>query len=236
MSVMQIAQTDAPIIEVQHLYKDFAVNSNAIKSGKMRALSDITFNLHRGRALAVVGNPAPARAPSPRSSPRCTSSPTAASSNVAAIEEFNKGTALLDYRQSVQMVWQDPFTHIESDPHHLPPHRPPPLLHSKVSDKRDLPDMVYGLLEKVGLTPPRRPRPSTRTSFRRPAPAGQHRPQPGGGGGSGASGRTHLHARRLHSHRHPQPDGADEERARRLHVSTSPTTSPPPATWRKIWR
>ena len=52
---MQIAQTDAPIIEVQHLYKDFAVNSNAIKSGKMRALSDITFNLHRGRALAVVG-------------------------------------------------------------------------------------------------------------------------------------------------------------------------------------
>ena len=52
---MQIAQTDAPIIEVQHLYKDFPVNSNAIKSGKMRALSDITFNLHRGRALAVVG-------------------------------------------------------------------------------------------------------------------------------------------------------------------------------------
>ena len=48
---MQIAKTDAPIIEVQHLYKDFPVNSNAIKSGKMRALSDITFNLHRGRAL-----------------------------------------------------------------------------------------------------------------------------------------------------------------------------------------
>ncbi len=60
------------------------VNSNAIKSGKMRALSDITFNLHRGRALAVVGESGPARAPSPRSSPRCTSSPVAASSIAAA--------------------------------------------------------------------------------------------------------------------------------------------------------
>lgn len=72
---MQIAQTDAPIIEVQHLYKDFPVNSNAIKSSKMRALSDITFNLHRGRALRWWGSQAPARAPSPR----CTSSPAAAS-------------------------------------------------------------------------------------------------------------------------------------------------------------
>ncbi len=40
----------------------------------------------------------------------------------------------------------------EPDPHHLPP-SPPLLLHSKVIDKKDLPDMVYGLLEKVGLTP-----------------------------------------------------------------------------------
>jgi ABC-type microcin C transport system duplicated ATPase subunit YejF len=80
------------------------------------------------------------------------------------LEEFNKGTALLDYRQSVQMVWQDPFGSL--NPTHTIYHHiaRPLLLHSKVSDKRDLPDMVYGLLEKVGLTPPRRPRPSTRTS------------------------------------------------------------------------
>ena len=34
----------------QHLYKDFAVSSTPSKGGKMRALSRITFNLHRGRA------------------------------------------------------------------------------------------------------------------------------------------------------------------------------------------
>ncbi len=151
---MQIAQTDAPIIEVQHLYKDFAVNSNAIKSGKMRALSDITFNLHRGRALAVVGE---------SGSGKSTIAKIIAKMYKLSngrilyrgrdLEEFNKGTALLDYRQSVQMVWQDPFGSL--NPTHTIYHHiaRPLLLHSKVSDKRDLPDMVYGLLEKVGLTP-----------------------------------------------------------------------------------
>ncbi|MBL0674868.1 ABC transporter ATP-binding protein [Aeromonas dhakensis] len=151
---MQIAQTDAPIIEVQHLYKDFPVNSNAIKSGKMRALSDITFNLHRGRALAVVGE---------SGSGKSTIAKIIAKMYKLSggrilyrgrdLEEFNKGTALLDYRQSVQMVWQDPFGSL--NPTHTIYHHiaRPLLLHSKVIDKRDLPDMVYGLLEKVGLTP-----------------------------------------------------------------------------------
>ncbi|MBP4040430.1 MULTISPECIES: ABC transporter ATP-binding protein [Aeromonas] len=151
---MQIAHTDAPIIEVQHLYKDFPVNSNAIKSGKMRALSDITFNLHRGRALAVVGE---------SGSGKSTIAKIIAKMYKLSngrilyrgrdLEEFNKGTALLDYRQSVQMVWQDPFGSL--NPTHTIYHHiaRPLLLHSKVSDKRDLSDMVYGLLEKVGLTP-----------------------------------------------------------------------------------
>ena len=151
---MQIAQTDAPIIEVQHLYKDFAVNSNAIKSGKMRALSDITFNLHRGRALAVVGE---------SGSGKSTIAKIIAKMYKLSngrilyrgrdLEEFNKGTALLDYRQSVQMVWQDPFGSL--NPTHTIYHHiaRPLLLHSKVLDKKDLPDMVYALLEKVGLTP-----------------------------------------------------------------------------------
>ncbi|WP_421161389.1 ABC transporter ATP-binding protein, partial [Aeromonas dhakensis] len=151
---MQIAQTDAPIIEVQHLYKDFPVNSYAIKSGKMRALSDITFNLHRGRALAVVGE---------SGSGKSTIAKIIAKMYKLSggrilyrgrdLEEFNKGTALLDYRQSVQMVWQDPFGSL--NPTHTIYHHiaRPLLLHSKVIDKRDLPDMVYGLLEKVGLTP-----------------------------------------------------------------------------------
>ncbi|WP_421245054.1 ABC transporter ATP-binding protein, partial [Aeromonas sp. 601019] len=151
---MQIAKTDAPIIEVQHLYKDFPINSNAIKSGKMRALSDITFNLHRGRALAVVGESGSGKSTIAKI--------IAKMYKLSAgrilyrghdLEEFNKGTALLDYRQSVQMVWQDPFGSL--NPTHTIYHHiaRPLLLHSKVIDKKDLPDMVYALLEKVGLTP-----------------------------------------------------------------------------------
>ncbi|MBV7436645.1 ABC transporter ATP-binding protein [Aeromonas sp. sif2416] len=151
---MQIAQTDAPIIEVQHLYKDFSVNSNAIKSGKMRALSDITFNLHRGRALAVVGESGSGKSTIAKIIAKMYK---LSSGRILYrgrdLEEFNKGTALLDYRQSVQMVWQDPFGSL--NPTHTIYHHiaRPLLLHSKVIDKKDLPDMVHALLEKVGLTP-----------------------------------------------------------------------------------
>ena len=151
---MQIAQTDAPIIEVQHLYKDFPVNSNAIKSGKMRALSDITFNLHRGRALAVVGESG--------------SGKSTIAKIIAKMYKLSGGRIL--YRvprpRGVQQGHRPArlpperadgvarsVRFAEPDPYHLPPHRSPLLLHSKVIDKRDLPDMVYGLLEKVGLTP-----------------------------------------------------------------------------------
>ncbi len=151
---MQIAQTDAPIIEVQHIYKDFPVNSNAIKSGKMRALSDITFNLHRGRALAVVGESGSGKSTIAKIIAKMYK---LSSGRILYrgrdLEEFNKGTALLDYRQSVQMVWQDPFGSL--NPTHTIYHHiaRPLLLHSKVIDKKDLPDMVHALLEKVGLTP-----------------------------------------------------------------------------------
>ena len=171
MSVMQIAQTDAPIIEVQHLYKDFAVNSNAIKSGKMRALSDITFNLHRGRAWRWWGIRLPARAPSPRSSPRCTSSPTAASSTVAAIWRSSTGhrPAGLSPERADGVAGSVRF--IESD-HHLPPSPAPAAAQQKVSDKRDLPDMVYGLLEKGGADPAKSDRGQVPApALRRPAPA-----------------------------------------------------------------
>lgn len=137
---MQIAKTDAPIIEVQHLYKDFPINSNAIKSGKMRALSDITFNLHRGRALAVVGESGSGKSTIAKI--------IAKMYKLSAgrilyrghdLEEFNKGTALLDYRQSVQMVWQDPFGSL--NPTHTIYHHiaRPLLLHSKVIDKKSCP-------------------------------------------------------------------------------------------------
>ncbi|MGY2437071.1 ATP-binding cassette domain-containing protein, partial [Escherichia coli] len=58
-------------------------------------------------------------------------------------------TSMLDYRQSVQMVWQDPFGSL--NPTHTIYHHiaRPLLLHSKVIDKKDLPDMVHALLEKV---------------------------------------------------------------------------------------
>ena len=62
--------------------------------------------------------------------------------------EFNGGTALLDYRQSDADGVAGSVRFIGSKPtiyHHIAP-----LLLRKVSDKRDLPSMVYGLARRWG--------------------------------------------------------------------------------------
>lgn len=161
---MQIAKTDAPIIEVQHLYKDFPINSNAIKSGKMRALSDITFNLHRGRALAVVGESGPQE--HHRQDHRqdvqaqCRAHPLSRPRS-GGVQQGHRPVGLSPERadgvaRSVRFA--------QPDPHHLSPHRPSPAAAQQGDRQKELPDMVYALLEKVGLTPPKQRRPSIRTS------------------------------------------------------------------------
>jgi peptide/nickel transport system ATP-binding protein len=73
------------------------------------------------------------------------------------IQEIKARSELMKYREGVQMVWQDPFGSL--NPTHTIFHHiaRPLLIHNKVSksNKKELEERVYDLLEQVGLIPPK---------------------------------------------------------------------------------
>jgi peptide/nickel transport system ATP-binding protein len=73
------------------------------------------------------------------------------------IQEIKSNRDLMQYREGVQMVWQDPFGSL--NPTHTIFHHiaRPLLIHNKVSkgNKKELEERVYSLLEQVGLIPPK---------------------------------------------------------------------------------
>ncbi|MCE2570076.1 ABC transporter ATP-binding protein [Motilimonas eburnea] len=143
-----------PIIEVKNLVKDFPINANALKKSHMRALNDVSFNLYKGRALAIVGESGSGKSTSAKIIAKMYSR-TAGTVKYHGrdIDEFNQKQSLMEYRESVQMIFQDPFGSLNPTHtifHHL---ARPLLLHKKVSSKAELPERIYALLERVGLTP-----------------------------------------------------------------------------------
>ncbi|CAH0532576.1 Vitamin B12 import ATP-binding protein BtuD [Vibrio stylophorae] len=144
-----------PIVEGKNLIKDFAINSNSLKTSKMRAINDVSFKLYQGRGLSVVGESGSGKSTTARMIAKMYA-PSGGDiffdgRNIAEIE---KKQDLMEYRQAVQMVWQDPFGSL--NPTHTIFHHVarPLLIHNKVgNNKAELEERVYELLEQVGLVP-----------------------------------------------------------------------------------
>ncbi|WP_028024718.1 ABC transporter ATP-binding protein [Enterovibrio calviensis] len=146
------------IIEGKNLIKDFAVSSNSLQKTKMRAINDVSFKMYKGRGLAVVGESGSGKSTTAKMIAKMYP-PTGGSIEYFGrdIQSITKRDDLMLYRQGVQMVWQDPFGSL--NPTHTIFHHiaRPLLIHNKLdgSDKKALEDMVYDLLQQVGLTPPK---------------------------------------------------------------------------------
>ncbi|KLV04365.1 chemotaxis protein [Photobacterium aquae] len=147
-----------PIIEGKNLVKDFSVNSNSLKKSKMRAINDVSFKMYKSRGLSVVGESGSGKSTTAKMIAKMYA-PTAGhieyrGRDIATIE---KKADLMEYRQGIQMVWQDPFGSL--NPTHTIFHHiaRPLLIHNKVSkgNQKELEDRVYSLLEQVGLIPPK---------------------------------------------------------------------------------
>lgn len=142
-----------PIIALKNLSKFFEVGSG-LKSKKLRALDDISFELYRGECIALVGESG--------------SGKSTVLKILARLEEPSSGTVLfrdedilkkekhgasLDYRRNVQMIFQDPFgslNPIHTVRHHL---TRPMFRHKKVSSSEEAERKCLSLLRIVGLTP-----------------------------------------------------------------------------------
>ncbi|MCJ2378690.1 ABC transporter ATP-binding protein [Vibrio sp. ZSDZ34] len=146
------------LIEGSNVVKDFPINSNALSQPMMRAINDVSFKMYKSRGLAVVGESGSGKSTTAKMIAKMYA-PSGGTITYRGrdIQEINKHSELMRYREGVQMVWQDPFGSL--NPTHTIFHHiaRPLLIHKKVSkgNKKELEERVYELLEQVGLIPPK---------------------------------------------------------------------------------
>ncbi len=149
----QVTDNEA-VLEARNLIKDFPLHTNGLKRPMMRALNDVSFTLHKRRALAVVGESGSGKSTTARLIARMYQ-PTEGEITYRgrSIASIRGRRASLAYRASVQMVWQDPFGSL--NPTHTIYHHiaRPLLLHRKVSGRRECRERVHDLMDQVGLVP-----------------------------------------------------------------------------------
>jgi len=144
----------SPIIEVNHLVKDFPTKQGIFTTKYMRAVSDVSFSLFPGRALGIVGESGSGKSTSARI--LCKLYPKTSGTVLfkgADIETFKKRAQILAYRRKVQMIFQDPYgalNPVHDVFHHI---ARPLLIHKIVTNKKELEEKVYHVLEEVGLMP-----------------------------------------------------------------------------------
>jgi peptide/nickel transport system ATP-binding protein len=144
-----------PIFSVKNVVMDFNVGGKSILSAKktLRALSDISFDLYKGEALAIVGESGCGKSTICRIAMRFhnPSSGTMTFQN-SDIHKL-KRSGLKNYREKVQMIFQDPFSSL-NPLHNIYYHLERPLKLYHPSDKITMKKKMDEYLTMVGLVPP----------------------------------------------------------------------------------
>ncbi|MGD8109877.1 ABC transporter ATP-binding protein [Vibrio sp. TRT 21S02] len=146
------------LIEGKNVVKDFPLNSNSLKQSRMRAINDVSFKMYKARGLSVVGESGSGKSTTAKMIAKMYA-PTAGTIEYKGrdILDITSKKDLMHYREGIQMVWQDPFGSLNPT-HNIFHHIARPLIiHRKVdpSNKKELEERVYDLLEQVGLIPPK---------------------------------------------------------------------------------
>lgn len=150
-----MSEEKKPVLQVQHVTMDFKVNGNHIfsRSHTLRALSDVSFELYPGEALAVVGESGCGKSTICRIAMRFYK--PSQGTMLFEGEDIHKlrGSGLKHFRQNVQMIFQDPFSSLNplhSIYYHL--QRPLQLYHP--CSKEEMKQKMDEYLTMVGLVPP----------------------------------------------------------------------------------
>jgi oligopeptide/dipeptide ABC transporter ATP-binding protein len=147
------ATTDAPLLEVRNLVKEFPVTSGAIlqrKVGAVHAVSDVSFTVQAGQTFGLVGESGCGK--------------TTIGKVAVALEKPNSGQILLDgrdigkmgsgelrrYRRDLQLMFQDPYSSL--DPRmRVGAIIGEPLAIQGIGNRSEQRERVYSLLDEVGL-------------------------------------------------------------------------------------
>ncbi|PRX08937.1 UNVERIFIED_ORG: peptide/nickel transport system ATP-binding protein [Martelella mediterranea] len=149
-----VARTEKPVLEARNLSVRFDIHSGLFSrlAGRVHAVENVSFKLHAGETLSLVGESG------------CGKSTTGRA--VMRLLEPDSGEVLVDgedvlaydarsmrkLRQSVQMIFQDPFASL--NPRMTVGEAvAEPYLEHKLGTRQEARDMVSDILDKVGLTP-----------------------------------------------------------------------------------
>ncbi|RXJ73711.1 dipeptide/oligopeptide/nickel ABC transporter ATP-binding protein [Veronia nyctiphanis] len=141
-----------PIIRVDNVTKTFEMGGGFGKKETFQALRGISFDLHAGKTLALVGESGCGKSTVAR---LITKVHDVTSGDITfkgqSVGDIRSGAALRDYRSKVQMVFQDPFGSL-NPAHTIGHHLARPVeIHNRVSGKVALLERQKELLELVEL-------------------------------------------------------------------------------------
>ncbi len=149
-----VAAAARPVLEVKNLTKRFDIHSGMFGklTGRVHAVENVSFNLHAGETLSLVGESGCGKSTTGRAIMRLidaqSGSVIADGKDVLALDR----AGMREMRKTVQMIFQDPFASLN------PRIRvgdaiAEPYLEHKMGTAKQARERVADLLVKVGLTP-----------------------------------------------------------------------------------
>ena len=139
---------DSTILEVNHLKKYFSAGRHLT----VHAVDDVSFRLEKGKTLGLVGESGCGKSTCART--------------IIRMYDVTDGQVILDgtditrmpqkelkpLRKKMQMIFQDPYASLNARMTVRDIIAEPLIAHGIVSRKSEANDLVYGMLERVGLT------------------------------------------------------------------------------------
>ncbi|WP_282175692.1 ATP-binding cassette domain-containing protein [Vibrio nereis] len=143
-----------PIISLNNVVKEFTIGGGFAAEERFKALQGVSFDLYKGRTLALVGESGCGKSTCAR---LITKVYPATSGEILFnghnIDHIKSRSDLQDYRSKVQMVFQDPFGSLNPT-HTIAHHLTRPLkIHKQVSSKQEIPSRLRELIDLVELSP-----------------------------------------------------------------------------------
>lgn len=143
-----------PILQLNNVVKEFSIGGGFAKQEQFKALQGISFDIYKGKTLALVGESGCGKSTCAR---LMTKVYPATSGEILFngrnINEITSRKEVLDYRSKVQMVFQDPFGSLNPT-HTIEHHLTRPLkIHNQVKNKADIPARLEELIALVELAP-----------------------------------------------------------------------------------
>lgn len=141
-----------PIFQVKNLVKEFTVGGGFGKEEIFRALHGVSFDLHAGKTLALVGESGCGKSTCARLMtkvyPATEGEILFKGRNISTLKSRKD---ILDYRSRVQMIFQDPFGSLNPT-HTIEHHLTRPIkIHKQVTTKQALTERLKELLTLVEL-------------------------------------------------------------------------------------